>query len=61
MYMCNSNTTMNYFSLPSISIHIHVHDERGCRDIKSEKAWNQDWDGTLATNHFHITTLNKYS
>ena len=23
--------------------------ERGCRDIKAEKAQEQDWDGTLAT------------
>ena len=31
--------------------------ERKCRDIKTEKAHKQDWDGTLAkqyTNHFHI-------
>ena len=26
----------------------------------SEKAQKPDWDGTLATNHFHITTLHKY-
>ena len=23
--------------------------ERGCRDIKTEKAQEQDWDGTIAT------------
>ena len=35
--------------------------ERTCRDIKTNK---QVWDGTLATklnNHFHITTLHKYT
>ena len=30
-----------------------------CRDVKTEKAQKPDWDGTLATNHFHITTLHK--
>ena len=28
----------------------------------NQKAPKQDWDGTLVTtNHFHITTLHKYS
>ena len=26
-----------------------------CRDVKTEKAQKPDWDGTLVTNHFHIT------
>ena len=38
--------------------------KRVCRDIKTEKAQEQDWDGIIATklnyNHFHITTLHKY-
>ena len=33
--------------------------ERGCRDNKTEKAQEQDWDDTLATK-LHITTLHKY-
>ena len=31
-----------------------------CRDIKTEKSQEQDWDGNLASNHFHITTPHKY-
>ena len=33
--------------------------ERGCRDIKTVKALEQDWDCTLSTilkHQFHITT-----
>ena len=36
--------------------------ERACRDIKTEKAQEQDWDGNLATklNTTSITTAHKY-
>ena len=29
--------------------------------IKTESAQKQDWNGTLPTNHSHITTLHKYT
>ena len=35
--------------------------ERRCRDVKTEKAQEQDGIGNKMNYHFHITTLHKYT
>ena len=52
-----------FFIVSTVYIKKHLKNERVCRDIKTKKAQEQDWDGMIATkltNHFHITTLHEY-